>query len=115
MSAFLSSDDGDIMAPATDSETELTHNPPGDVSARLGPRDTSLVARANLDIVRCGRGKTSGLELEEQSVANLFHLRGDKVTRVVVYLDREQAFADLGLPPESREADAPDNGSPGDG
>jgi ketosteroid isomerase-like protein len=54
-----------------------------------------------------GRGKTSGLELEEQSVANLFHLRQDKVTRIVVYLDREQAFADLGLAPERDGTDTP--------
>ncbi|HEV3284260.1 MAG TPA: nuclear transport factor 2 family protein [Solirubrobacteraceae bacterium] len=45
-----------------------------------------------------GRGRTSGVELEQRSVANLFHLRGGKVTRVVVYLDRGLAFADLGLP-----------------
>jgi ketosteroid isomerase-like protein len=45
-----------------------------------------------------GRGRTSGVELEQRSVANLFHLRGAKVTRVVVYLDRGLAFADLGLP-----------------
>jgi ketosteroid isomerase-like protein len=44
-----------------------------------------------------GRGRTSGLELEEQSVANLFQLCGGKVTRIVVYLDRALAFADLGL------------------
>jgi ketosteroid isomerase-like protein len=44
-----------------------------------------------------GQGRVSGLEIDEQSVANLFHLRGGKVTRIVVYLDRELAFADLGL------------------
>jgi ketosteroid isomerase-like protein len=55
-----------------------------------------------------GRGKTSGLELEEQSVANLFHLRHGRVTRVVVYLDREQAYADLGLSPEPDAAEAPE-------
>lgn len=48
-----------------------------------------------------GRGKMSGLELEEQSVANFFEFRHGKVTRVVVYLDRAIAFADLGV---SREA-----------
>ena len=50
-----------------------------------------------------GRGRTSGLELEERSVANLFHLRGGQVTRIVVYLDRGLAFSDLGL---AREADS---------
>jgi ketosteroid isomerase-like protein len=48
-----------------------------------------------------GRGKTSGLELEEVQTkgANLFHLRGGKVTRLVSYTDRELALADLGLAP----------------
>ena len=45
-----------------------------------------------------GRGKTSGLELEEMTArgAILFHVRDDKVTRLVGYFDREHAFADLG-------------------
>jgi ketosteroid isomerase-like protein len=50
-----------------------------------------------------GRGRMSGLELEERSVANLFQLRRGKVIRVIVYLDRALAFADLGLSPESDE------------
>jgi len=44
-----------------------------------------------------GRGRTSGLELEQRSVANLFELRDGKVTRLVIYLERENALADLGL------------------
>jgi ketosteroid isomerase-like protein len=44
-----------------------------------------------------GRGRVSGLEIEERSVANLFHVRDGRVTRIVVYLDRELAFADVGL------------------
>jgi hypothetical protein len=36
--------------------------------------------------------------------ANLFHLRGGKVTRFVIYLDREHALADLGLPSGSGPA-----------
>jgi ketosteroid isomerase-like protein len=46
-----------------------------------------------------GRGKTSGLDLEEvrASAANLFHLRDGKVTRLVAYLDREHALEAVGL------------------
>ena len=46
-----------------------------------------------------GRGKTSGLEVGDIQMkgANLFHVRGGKVTRLVTYWDRERAFADLGL------------------
>jgi ketosteroid isomerase-like protein len=53
-----------------------------------------------------GRGKTSGMELGQLRTegANLFHIRGGKVTRLVLYFDRDHAFADLGL---STEAGAP--------
>ncbi len=44
-----------------------------------------------------GRGRASGLELEQRSVANLFEIRRGKVARFVLYLDRDRAFADLGL------------------
>jgi ketosteroid isomerase-like protein len=43
-----------------------------------------------------GRGKSSGLEIGQER-ANLFHLRGGKVTKLVAYWNREHAFADLGL------------------
>jgi ketosteroid isomerase-like protein len=50
-----------------------------------------------------GRGKTSGLDLAETRTlgAVLFEIRGGKVTRIVRYLDRDHAFADLGLAPEA--------------
>ena len=53
-----------------------------------------------------GRGKTSGLELGQmQSNAGvLFHVREGKVARLVIYFDRERAFADLGLAPEGDAA-----------
>jgi ketosteroid isomerase-like protein len=52
---------------------------------------------------RRGRGKTSGLELGllQTRGAGLFHIRDGRVTRYVTYFDRDHAFADLGLAPES--------------
>jgi ketosteroid isomerase-like protein len=46
-----------------------------------------------------GRGKTSGLDLGQVDAkgAGLFHFRGGKATRYVIYFDRERALADLGL------------------
>ncbi len=46
-----------------------------------------------------GRGKTSGLEVGDIQMkgANLFDVRGGKVSRLVLHWDRERAFADLGL------------------
>jgi ketosteroid isomerase-like protein len=51
-----------------------------------------------------GRGKTSGLEVDEISAsgANLFHLRDGKVTRLALYWDRDRALADVDLPPDGR-------------
>jgi ketosteroid isomerase-like protein len=48
---------------------------------------------------RSGRGRTSGLELEQMRSegTSIVHVRGGKVTRLVFYVDRERALADLGL------------------
>jgi ketosteroid isomerase-like protein len=53
---------------------------------------------------RGARGKTSGLHVWSQG-ANLIHVRGDKVIRIVHYWDRDHALADLGLAPEGRSPD----------
>jgi len=46
-----------------------------------------------------GRGKTSGVELDatQWRVAALYQVREGEVIRHVVYLDRADAFAELGL------------------
>jgi ketosteroid isomerase-like protein len=48
---------------------------------------------------RSGRGRVSGLELDEVRTAgaSLYCIRGGKVTRLVNYIERERALADLGL------------------
>ena len=45
------------------------------------------------------RGKRSGLEIGQLQAqgAHLFHIRHNKVRRLVVYWDRNRALADLGL------------------
>ena len=55
---------------------------------------------------RGGRGKTSGLELDKLQTrgATLFHVRDGRVTKMVVYWERETGVADLGLALEGKAA-----------
>ena len=48
---------------------------------------------------RSGRGRASGLDLSKMrnKGAALYHLHGGKVTKIVLYFDRERALSDLGL------------------
>ena len=51
-----------------------------------------------------GHGRTSGVSVEQvhaRGSANLFHIHQGRVTRLVVYWDRERALADVGLAPEA--------------
>src|SRR5439155_23374989 len=58
-------------------------------------------------ITATGRGKTSGLAVEQMRAkgAHLLHVRDGKVVRLVFYWDRERALADLGLAGEGNAAD----------
>ena len=53
-----------------------------------------------------GHGRTSGVDIQEIHArgAVLLHVRGNTLTRFVLYWDRDRAYADLGLAPDSRSA-----------
>jgi ketosteroid isomerase-like protein len=55
-----------------------------------------------------GRGKASGVQLGQMrtKAANLFHVRGGKVTRLVLYSDQERGLAELGLSEQEAHADS---------
>jgi ketosteroid isomerase-like protein len=44
-----------------------------------------------------GRGKTSGAEFQRATGAGLYRIRDGRITRVVIYWDRDRALAGLGL------------------
>ena len=46
-----------------------------------------------------GQGKTSGVELDKvrTKAAHVFHVDEGRVAKLVIYLDRQRALADLGL------------------
>ena len=73
---------------------------------RVSASSTASVSSCSVHF--SGRGKTSGLELGQMRTkgADLFHVRDGKVTRLVLYWDRERALADLGLSEQDAHADS---------
>jgi len=48
-----------------------------------------------------GRGNPGGMQVEPMEAACLFHLCDGKVVKLILYWDRDQAVADLGLTPDT--------------
>ena len=73
---------------------------------RVQARDYRAIddERVLVEITVQGRGRTSGLDIATMAAArgsaNVFHVRGGKVTRLLAYFDRDQALADVGLATE---------------
>jgi ketosteroid isomerase-like protein len=55
-----------------------------------------------------GRGKSSGVQLGQvrTKAANLFHIRGGKVTKLVIWADQARGLAELGLSEQDAHADS---------
>jgi ketosteroid isomerase-like protein len=68
---------------------------------RAEPEEIHEIDDARVLVIhrRSGRGKTSRIELGklQSKGASVWHIRDDKVTRLVNYLDHSRALADLGL------------------
>lgn len=60
-------------------------------------------------IIGSGRGKASGLDATrlQSKGASLFHIVDGRVWRLVVYFNRHDALADLGLAPEGETPNRP--------
>ena len=73
------------------------------LSGHFGVRCSSTHERVLVLYHFFGRGKASGLELGQvrTQAAHVFHVREGQVIKLVIYLDRDRAFADLGLTPEA--------------
>jgi ketosteroid isomerase-like protein len=63
-------------------------------------------------VVNSAYGRSSGLEVEQRSVANFFEIRDGRVVRLAIYWDRDHALTELGLAPAG-DADRPSNEAEG--